>query len=71
MIQSKPSEKGEIIPYLSQMGDVLEQVFKRNEITENFFRILILSHRNVPNALFREYELMPPYPICRTEKQSV
>ena len=26
MIQSKPSEKGEIIPYLSQMGDVLEQI---------------------------------------------
>lgn len=57
LIQSKPSEKGEIITYLSRMGDVLEQVFKRNEITENFFRILILSHRNVPNALFREYEL--------------
>jgi hypothetical protein len=54
---AKPSEKGEIITYLSRMGDVLEQVFKRNEITENFFRILILSHRNVPNALFREYEL--------------
>lgn len=26
MIQSKPSEKGEIITYLSRMGDVLEQV---------------------------------------------
>ena len=26
MIQSKPSEKGEIIPSLSRMGDVLEQV---------------------------------------------
>ena len=26
LIQSKPSEKGEIITYLSQMGDVLEQV---------------------------------------------
>ena len=26
MIQSKPSEKGEIITYLSQMGDVLEQI---------------------------------------------
>ena len=29
---AKPSEKGEIITYLSQMGDVLEQIFERHEI---------------------------------------
>ena len=32
MIQSKPSEKGEIITYLSRMGDVLEQIFERHEV---------------------------------------
>lgn len=26
MIQSKPSEKGEIITYLSRMGDVLDNI---------------------------------------------
>ena len=29
---AKPSEKGEIITYLSRMGDVLEQIFERHNI---------------------------------------
>ena len=29
---AKPSEKGEIITYLSRMGDVLEQIFERHEV---------------------------------------
>ena len=32
MIQSKPSEKGEIITYLSQMGDVLHNIQKRSKV---------------------------------------
>ena len=32
LIQSKPSEKGEIITYLSRMGDVLEQILERHEV---------------------------------------
>ena len=32
MIQSKPSEKGEIITYLSQMGDVLHNIQKRGKV---------------------------------------
>ena len=32
LIQSKPSEKGEIITCLSRMGDVLEQIFERHEV---------------------------------------
>ena len=32
MIQSKPSEKGEIITYLSRMGDVLHNVAERGKI---------------------------------------
>lgn len=31
MIQSKPSEKGEIITYLSRMGDVLDQALEAND----------------------------------------
>ena len=31
LIQSKPSEKGEIITFLSRMGDVLEQVADRSK----------------------------------------
>ena len=32
LIQSKPSEKGEIITYLSRMGDVLHYVEERGEV---------------------------------------
>lgn len=32
MIQSNPSEKGEIITYLSQMGDVLHNIQKRSKV---------------------------------------
>ena len=32
MIQSKPSEKGEIITYLSRMGDVLDDIQERSKI---------------------------------------
>ena len=32
LIQSKPSEKGEIIPSLSRMGDVLDDIEKRSKI---------------------------------------
>ena len=32
MIQSKPSEKGEIITYLSQMGDVLKNVVEGHHL---------------------------------------
>ena len=32
MIQSKPSEKGEIITYLSRMGDVLKDIPQRGKV---------------------------------------
>ena len=51
LIQSKPSEKGEIITYLSRMGDVLEQIFERHEIIALcVFRVHIVVDRNVPDA---------------------
>ena len=48
---AKPSEKGEIITYLSRMGDVLEQIFERHEILALcVFRAHIVIDRNVPDA---------------------
>ena len=32
LIQSKPSEKGEIITYLSRMGDVLKDIPQRGKV---------------------------------------
>ena len=37
MIQSKPSEKGEIITYLSRMGDVLKNIDERSHV---IFRLI-------------------------------
>ena len=55
LIQSKPSEKGEIITYLSRMGDVLEQIFERHEIIALcVFRVHIVVDRNVPDAEHRK-----------------
>ena len=55
LIQSKPSEKGEIITYLSQMGDVLEQIFERHEIIALcIFRVHIVIDCNVSNAEHRK-----------------
>ena len=55
LIQSKPSEKGEIITYLSQMGDVLHDVQKRSEvIVLRGSTVHIVVDGYEPNALFRE-----------------
>lgn len=53
---AKPSEKGEIITYLSRMGDVLEQIFERNEITETFFGILIFCNSDITDILLWEHK---------------
>ena len=39
LIQSKPSEKGEIIPYLSRMGDVLLHIFQNDQ------HLIVLAER--------------------------
>ena len=55
LIQSKSSEKGEIITYLSRMGDVLEQIFERHEIIALcVFRVHIVVDRNAPDAEHRK-----------------
>ena len=55
LIQSKPSEKGEIITYLSRMGDVLHDVQERREvIVLRGSTVHIVVDGYEPNALFRE-----------------
>ena len=55
LIQSKPSEKGEIITYLSQMGDVLDDIQEWGEIA--FLRacaVHTVVDGNEPNVCLRE-----------------
>lgn len=58
MIQSKPSEKGEIITYLSRMGDVLHDIEKGCKVV---FRLIGAVHAivdgNEANAVLREGDL--------------
>ena len=55
LIQSKPSEKGEIITYLSRMGDVLHDVQERREVIILWGgTVHIVVDGYEPNALFRE-----------------
>ena len=49
---AKPSEKGEIITYLSRMGDVLEQIAKRGEIVVAFVTVHTVIDGGVPNITF-------------------
>ena len=55
LIQSKPSEKGEIITYLSQMGDVLEQIFEWGKLVPlRIQRIKIIIDGNIPYMVSRK-----------------
>lgn len=52
---AKPSEKGEIITYLSRMGDVLEQVFEGHQVVAlGVFRVHIVVDGDVADAELRE-----------------
>ena len=58
MIQSKPSEKGEIITYLSRMGDVLHDIEKRREIILGLIgAVHAVIDGNEANAVLREGDL--------------
>lgn len=58
MIQSKPSEKGEIITYLSRMGDVLHDIEKRREIILGLIgAVHAVVDGNEANAVLREGDL--------------
>ena len=54
MIQSKPSEKGEIITYLSRMGDVLEHITDRGKLTFAACAVHTVIDGNEMNAKLRE-----------------
>ena len=54
LIQSKPSEKGEIITYLSQMGDVLEHIADRGKLTFAACAVHAVIDGNEMNAKLRE-----------------
>ena len=49
LIQPKPSEKGEIITYLSRMGDVLEQITERGKIIVPFVAVHAVIDGDIPN----------------------
>ena len=53
LIQSKPSEKGEIITYLSRMGDVLEIGSYRNESVVAL-AVNIVGQSDIPDMILRE-----------------
>ena len=54
LIQSKPSEKGEIITYLSRMGDVLEQVADRGKLIFALRRVDVIRNGHQANIMVRE-----------------
>ena len=60
MIQSKPSEKGEIITYLSRMGDVLDPVLDACHINPHAILIAgieIIIDGNIADTVFRECDV--------------
>lgn len=54
MIQSKPSEKGEIITYLSRMGDVLDDILERRKLVIPSSGIYAIRDGDEPHLIFRE-----------------
>ena len=57
LIQSKPSEKGEIITYLSRMGDVLDDVPKRGKLVVALLTVHSIVDSNKVNIVLREHDL--------------
>ena len=51
---AKPSEKGEIITYLSRMGDVLEQIAEWGKIIVSFIAVHNVIDGDIPNVTFRK-----------------
>ena len=54
---AKPSEKGEIIPSLSRMGDVLDDVPKRGELIITLGAVHTIVDSNKVNVMLREHDL--------------
>ena len=54
---AKPSEKGEIITYLSRMGDVLEPVAQRRELVILPRRVNAAVDGDIADVVLREDDL--------------
>ena len=54
---AKPSEKGEIITYLSRMGDVLEQIFERYKIVFSVEAVYVVVDGDKPYTVAGEHQL--------------
>ena len=54
MIQSKPSEKGEIITYLSRMGDVLDDIAEGSELIILLVAVHPIINCDKMNIMLRE-----------------
>lgn len=54
---AKPSEKGEIITYLSRMGDVLEPVAQRRELVILSRRVNAVVDGDIADVVLREDDL--------------
>ena len=57
---AKPSEKGEIITYLSRMGDVLEQVADRGKLIFALRRVDVIRNGYQTDIVIREKFLRQP-----------
>ena len=57
---AKPSEKGEIITYLSRMGDVLEQVADRGKLIFALRRVDVIRDGHQADIVIREKFLRQP-----------
>ena len=54
LIQSKPSEKGEIITYLSRMGDVLKKIADGSQLVLTFVGVDVVRNSDQPNVVIGE-----------------
>ena len=70
---AKPSEKGEIITYLSRMGDVLEQILERNEIGQALLGILVLGYGDISHLLLRKlvFQIVADHDMVTSEAAEV
>ena len=57
---AKPSEKGEIITYLSRMGDVLKQVANGSKLVLAFVGVDAVRNSNQANVMVGEEFLCEP-----------
>lgn len=70
---AKPSEKGEIITYLSRMGDVLDDIFERCKFVISGSGIHAIRDGNEPHLILREdyFRVAPDFQIVAAKARQV